>query len=134
MKTKTVIVFRIVFIAWVFLWLFFLIRGLVKVEIKDYQNLLGKTLEEKRAYVSGKEFYNFVLFCEKVIPKNSTFSAEAKYDQSLDYFRLAYYLYPVMRDLGNPEYITCYKTKFSKSGYSVAASLTDDQYILKRNK
>jgi len=131
---NTKLLFRIVFITWVFMWLLFLVRGMVKVEIKDYKNLLGKTLEEKRAYVTGKEFYEFILFCEKVIPGNATFSVEAKYDDSMDYFRFPYYLYPAMRDIDNPGYIACYKVKFSKDKYSVAASLTDDKYILKRNK
>jgi hypothetical protein len=131
---NTKILFKIVFSVWVFMWLLFLVRGLIKVEIKDYRNLIGKTLEEKRAYVSGKEFYRFVLFCEGLIPKNSTYSVEAKYDQTLDYFRFAYYLYPAMRDIKNPEYIACYKMKFFKEGYYAAVSLTEDQYILKRNK
>lgn len=134
MKIKPAILFRIVFVIWVFMWLLFLVRGLIKVEIKDYRNLLGKTLEEKRAYVTGKEFYEFILFCEKVIPENATFSVEAKYDDSMDYFRFPYYLYPAMRDRDNPAYIACYKVKFSKAGYSLADSLTSNKYILKRNK
>lgn len=134
MKIKNSILFRIVFIVWVFMWLLFLVRGLIKTEMKDYRNLLGKTLEEKRAYVTGREFYNFIIFCENIIPKDATYSVEAKYDQSLDYFSFAYYLYPAMRDIDNPEYVACYKTKFSKRGYSVTDSLTEDQYILKRNK
>lgn len=134
MKIKPAILFRIVFMVWVFMWLLFLVRGLIKVEIRDYRNLLGKTLEEKRAYVTGNEFYDFILFCEKEIPRNSTYSVEAKYDQSLDYFSFAYYIYPAMRDIDNPEHIVCYKTGFLKRGYSKAASLANDKYILKRNK
>ncbi len=132
MKIKTSILFGVVFTAWVFMWLLFLVRGLVKVEIKDYRNLLGKTLEEKHAYVSGKEFYQFILFSEKAIPEDATFSIEAKYDDSMDYFRFPYYLYPAKRDLKNPEYIACYKVEFEKEGYQQAAALFADKYILKR--
>lgn len=116
------------------MWLLFLVRGMVKVEIKDYKNLLGKTLEEKRAYVTGKEFYEFIVFSKKVIPQNATFTVEAKYDDSMDYFRFPYYLYPAMRDIDDPDYIVCYKVKFSKDGYSTAKSLAFDKYILKRSR
>jgi len=134
LRTKTVILFRIVFIAWVFMWLLFFVRGLVKTEIRDYKNLLGKTLEEKRAYVTGKELYEFIVFSEKVIPKNATFTVEAKYDNSLDYFWFPYYLYPATRGIYRPDYIICYKVNFSKDGYSVAKSFTYDKYILKRSE
>src|SRR3989339_275712 len=123
------IIFRAVFIAWVFFWLLFLIRGLVKVEWKDYKNLFGKTLEEKEAYVSGKEFYDFTAFCKKEIPEGLTYTVEANYDQTMDYFRFAYYIYPVKRDRDNPDYIVCYKIKFAKAGYAKAAALADDKYI-----
>lgn len=134
MALREKIIFRIVFVMWVFMWLMFFVRGMAKVEIKDYKNLLGKTLEERRAYVTGKEFYEFIIFSEKVIPKNATFTVEAKYDDSMDYFRFPYYLYPAMRDIDNPEYIACYKVKFSRGGYKAAASLSDNKYILKRNR
>ena len=129
-KAKTIC--QIVFIAWTAIWLLFLIRGLVKGEANDYRNLLGKSLEEKRAYVSGEEFYEFILFCGKIIPENSDYKVQANYDESMDYFRFAYYIYPSMRNLDNPEYIACYKVKFSEKGYRRAASLSEDKYILKR--
>lgn len=132
MKTK--IIFRIVFFAWVAVWLVFFARGLVKGEARDYKNLLDKTLEEKRAYVTGEEFYKFILFCKKVIPENSDYTIEAVYDATMDYFRFAYYMYPSLRDLYSPEYIACYKVKFSKKGYELIASLSEDKYLLKKVK
>lgn len=130
MKSKQI--FRIVFIAWVVIWLLFLVRGLVKGEARDYKNLFGKSLEEKRAYVAGEEFYEFILFCKKVIPEDSDYTVKADYDATLDYFRFAYYIYPVLRNLDDPEYIACYKVKFTKEGYESVASLSDNKYILKR--
>ena len=126
------IIFTIIFITWVFMWLLFFVRGLVKAELKDYKNLFGKTLEEKEAYVSGKEFFDFINFCKKEIPKCATYSVEANYDQTMDYFRFAYYIYPVKRDRDDPDYIVCYKMKFAKATYIRAAALADDKYILKR--
>lgn len=114
------------------MWLLFFVRGIVKAEWKDYKNLFGKTLEEKEAYVSGREFFDFIGFCEKEIPENFTYSVEANYDQTMDYFRFAYYIYPVKRNMDNPDYIVCYKTRFAKAGYAKAAALSDDKYILKR--
>lgn len=127
------LIFRIVFIAWVFIWLLFLVRGLIKGEAKHYKNLFGRSLEEKRAYVTGEEFYRFILFCKEVIPEDSDCKVEAEYDDSMDYFRFAYYIYPSLRNLDNPEYIACYKMKFSKGGYRKIASLNNDKYILKRS-
>ncbi|MBU4376398.1 MAG: hypothetical protein KKD29_02840 [Candidatus Omnitrophica bacterium] len=130
--TRQKYVFRIIFITWVFMWLLFFVRGIMKVEGRDYKNLFGKTLEEKEAYVTGCEFFDFVNFCKKEILKDSTYSVRANYDQTMDYFRFAYYIYPVKRDLGNPDYIVCYKTKFAKTGYTKVAALAADKYILKR--
>ncbi len=132
MKSKKL--FRIVFITWVAMWLLFLVRGLVKGEAGDYSNLFGKTLEEKRAYVTGEEFYKFILFCKEVIPEDSDYTVEADYDATMDYFRFAYYMYPALRDLDDSEYIVCYKVKFAKEGYRIVSSLSDDRYVLKKWK
>lgn len=131
---KTKLILRIVFIIWTAIWLLFLVRGLVKGEAREYKNLFGKSLEEKQAYVTGEEFYRFVTFCKSIIPQDSDYSVEANYDASMDYFRFAYYIYPSLRDLRDPEYIVCYKTKFSKRKYRRIASLSDDKYILKRGR
>jgi len=132
MKTKKI--FRIVIIAWVAVWLLFLIRGLVKGEARDYRNLFGKSLEEKRAYVSGEGFYKFILFCKDIIPEDSDYTVEANYDASMDYFRFAYYIYPALRDLEDPEYIACYKVDFKKEGYGLIASMSGDKYVLRKSK
>lgn len=131
---KPRLIFRIVFLSWVAIWLLFLVRGLLKGESRDYKNLFGKSLEKKRAYVTGKEFYEFILFCKKIIPENSDYTVEANYDTTMDYFRFAYYIYPSLRNLDNPRYIACYKVKFAKEGYERIVSLSDDKYILKREK
>lgn len=125
---------KVVFLVWVAIWLLFLVRGLAKGELRDYKNLFGMTLEEKSAYVTGEEFYEFISFCNKVIPGDSDYKVEANYDRSLDYFSFAYYIYPSLRNLYNPEYIACYKTKFAKKGYRSIASLSNDKYILRKVK
>ena len=129
---NTKLVFRIIFVSWVAVWLLFLVRGLVKGEFRDYKNLFGRTLEEKRAYVTGKEFYEFIGFCKKAIPEEATYTIEADYDESMDYFRFAYYVYPSLRDLENPDYIACYKVRFLRSGYRRIAYLDKDKYVLKK--
>jgi hypothetical protein len=126
--------FKIVFIAWTAVWLLFLVRGLVKGEARDYKNLLGKNLEEKRAYVTGEEFYEFIRFCREIIPEDADYTVEANYDQSMDYFRFAYYILPSLRDLEDPEYIVCYKNNYKKSGYKQITALSADKYILKRKR
>ena len=133
MKSKTI--FRIVFIAWVFIWLLFLVRGFVKGEAKEYKDLFGKTLEEKRAYVAREDFYEFILFCKAAIPEDSDYKIVASYDGWLDYFMFSYHMLPTLQNLDNPEYIACYKKgKFSKKGYQPIAVLSKYKYIVKRSK
>jgi len=132
--SKAKFVFRSVFIAWTACWLLFLTRGLVKGEFDDYKNLSGMTPEEKRAYVTGEEFYAFIIFCKGIIPEGSDYTVEAVYDDSMDYFRFAYYMHPSLRNLDDAEYIVCYKTDFSKKGYRREASLGKDKYILKKRE
>ena len=74
------------------------------------------------------------MFCKNVIPKGSDYTVEASYDETMDYYRFAYYVYPLLRDLDDPEYIVCYKVNFSKEGYEPAAHLEGDKYILKKVK
>ena len=133
MKSKTIS--RIVFTTWVFMWLIFLVRGLVKGEAREYKDLFGKTLEEKRAYVAGEDFYEFILFCKATIPEDSDYKVVASYDDSLDSFFVSYHMLPILQNLDNPEYIPCYKKrKFSEKGYQPIAVLSKDKYIIKRNK
>ena len=120
--------------VWVALWLAFFIRGLVKTEFKEYSDLWGKTLEEKRAIVTGREFYEFIKFCETAMPPDADFKLVAQYDRDMDYFRFPYYVYPMMRNLYCSEYIVCYKTRFEKRGYERIASLSGHKYILRRIK
>jgi len=131
-KKKTFM--RAVFAAWVFLWALFLIRGLVKGELAEYKALWGLNLREKRAYVTGTEFYEFLNFCKKNIPAGSDFMVRAEYDTSLGYFWAPYHLYPLTRNIRNPEYIICYKSEYEKEGYELAVRLGRDKYILKLKK
>jgi len=133
-KIKSKVIFKIVFISWVIIWLIFLIRGFAKGELKDYKFLWGKTLEEKRAYVTGEEFYKFILFCKRIIPEDSDYTVFANYDATMDYYRFAYYIYPSLRNLYNPEYVACYKVNVSRPGYEYVASLGEDKYVLRKIK
>ena len=126
------IIFKFVLIAWISIWLLFLVRGLAKGEFAEYKGLFGKTLEEKRAYVAGTEFYEFIYFCNRNIPEGADYKLVADYDDSMDYYRFAYYVYPRARNLYSPEYIICYKSRFARRGYKRIAILARDKYILRR--
>ena len=131
MKSKTI--FRIVFIAWGFIWLLFLVRGLVKGEAQEYKDLFGKTLEEKRMYVAREDLYDFILFLKATIPEDSDYKVLASYDDWLDSFFVSYHMLPTLQNLDNPEYIACYKKrKFSEKGYQPIAVLSKYKYIVKR--
>ncbi len=124
--------FRIALIAWAFVWVMFFIRGFVKGEAADYAALLNADAEGKRAYVSGEEFYAFIEFSKNVIPAGAQYTVVAEYDRSMDYFRYAYYMYPAVRDTGDPVFIACYKKQCDLPGYRRVAELAHDKYILKR--
>ena len=59
---------KLVFIAWVILWLSFLIRGFAKGELKKFRTLAFSSVAEKKAYLLGEELDGFLETCEKRIP------------------------------------------------------------------
>ncbi len=110
---------KIVFIIWVFLWIFFLARGLVKGRFEKYKTLYSLNRDEKLAYILGKELNDFLRLCKEKIPASSTYDIVGDLDEH-DRFRFVYYLYPRLKS-EQPDYILKIYPK-------------DSKYLLERTK
>lgn len=130
MKDK---ILKIIFLVWVVLWVWFIIRGLfLKGEIKSYKALLSRSLEGKYSYVTGDRLYEFFMFCNKNIPENSRYSFMGLEKTGLDERRGVYYLYPRI-EAKDPDYILVYGTSVAvPEGYHILIKLDDLRYILKK--
>lgn len=124
---------RLIFAVWVFIWLLFLIRPYFKKDLaREYITLMNLSLDEKRAYVTGKDLYEFVKFCDLSVKPSSAYMIVGLEDRPLDQRRAAYYLYPNIESQ-SPEFIFVYNVRnFSKAGYGIFKSLNSEKYILKR--
>lgn len=127
-------IWRLIFAIWLFLWVFFLVRGLYKGEFKEYRALLQRAPSARRAYIIGEDLYKFLEFCLKGLPKDSTYRMTGAL-KPIDRQRLIYYLYP-HKESYTPEYILCYKINvdFSLRDFYRLATLKSDQFILKKKK
>jgi hypothetical protein len=133
MKIKNKI-FTAFLAAWVIIWISFNAREIfVKGGLDDYRNLLSRTFEGKRSYVTGDRFYEFLVFCNERLPAGASYEMAGIEDQSHDRRRASYYLYPHMEKKG-AEYLLVYGLPDApKGGYGIFAGLDRDRYILKKN-
>lgn len=136
LNLEKVINYRIILVIWVAIWLLFFVRGFIKVDYKVFKGTFGKSVQEKTAFTMSKGLYAFVLFCEEKIPENSKFQFvydEKKFD-SVESFRMTYYLYPRIAT-DDPEYIIVAGIlNYKKPGFKLLAKFYDDAFILIKDK
>ncbi|MCX5701397.1 MAG: hypothetical protein NTW64_00215 [Candidatus Omnitrophica bacterium] len=128
--------FKIILAAWVLMWLFFNVRGLIvekdKSTLKDYISLASADWEGKRAIVFGENLYEFLKFCKANLPNEASYGIIGIPEDSIDLPRLVYYLYPSLQNK-NPDFILVYKKPgFEKKEAYLYASLNKESFILKR--
>jgi hypothetical protein len=128
--------FRIILAAWVLIWLFFNVRGLIvekdKSTLKDYISLVSADWEGKRAIVFGKDLYEFIKFCKTNLPPGADYEIIGMPEDSIDLPRLVYYLYPSI-EKRDADFILVYKKLgFEKKEVYLYASLNKESFILKR--
>lgn len=126
-------ILKILFIAWIILWIAFLARELfVKANLKDYRALLSRSAEGKRSYVTGDELYGFIEFCRKAVPERASYSLIGIEDGAVEKRRAAYYLYP-MTESRDADFLFIYKiSNFTRAGYDPFMKLDDSRYILRK--
>lgn len=101
-------VFKIIFIMWIVVWVFFLAR-----EDKDgqYASLISSYKADyagKLKILLGEELYGFIDFCLKELPENSTYRLEGFEKFSIFEVRARYLLYPLKQIETRPDYVICF--------------------------
>lgn len=129
MKRRLMLLFLIV---WVILWASFNIRELfMKGNIHDYKVLLSKNIDDKRSYVTGDRFYEFLKFCNTVLPDSAEYRWVKTCKDELDRRRSTYYLYPHLES-EDARFVLVYDDAYMPDqAYEVFAVLDNARYILK---
>lgn len=124
---------KIVFAVWIALWALFLIRPYIKKGlIEEYGELFSRSLEGKRAYVTGEGLYKFIQLCKDALPEGSSYEIAGLEKRPHDERRAIYYLYPHVNK-PDPDYIFVYdKAGFSRGGYFLFMQFDNKRYILKK--
>ena len=107
-----------------------------KSNYKNYRLISPLSLDDKRAVTTGWDFYQFLMFCDRVIPKGKDIKwifPEGGFLGNSEYhfFKAYYYLYPRnYRD--NADYIIVYNRENYNmpSGYKIFAEYGKNKYIL----
>lgn len=123
---------RIFLVVWVSVWALFLVRPYFKHDLlKTYRELLPLSLEDKHAYVTGQEFYDFLKLCKKSMNDHSTYSLVGFQEDAIESRRAVYYMYPCIPDR-DPEYLLVYMAKPPADGYRVLSEFGPDKYLLRK--
>lgn len=127
--------FRVVIFIWLALWINFIARDLYKKgELHNYEALLGRDAEGKRAYTYGDHFYDFLEFAKKHLPAGASYKFEGVENLSLDYRRGVYFMYPCIEG-DTSRYILVYKgKKYISPKFRPYAVLDSQRFILKRKE
>jgi hypothetical protein len=128
-------ILKITLAVWVGIWLFFVARELViKDNLRDYKALIGKSLEDKHAYITGERLYAFLKLCKANLPPRATYRLVGVEEGSIEKRRAVYYLYPLLEG-GDPEFILVYGAPgVGKDGYMMFAEISGSGYIMKKMK
>lgn len=125
-------ILKFIIFIWIILWLLFIIRPLFKQKyLEQYIKLIGKPLEERRAYVYKEELYDFLKFCQIHIPLGSTYKLVGLKEDSVDKVRAVYYLYPNIINLLEPQFILVFNLKnYREPAYRIYTLMNEANYIL----
>ena len=122
------------FIAlWMALWIVFFLRENKDGEYREYVHLIGKDLEQKRAFLLGQEFYDFLKNASGKVPRSARYKFAGLPTFSILEIRGIYYLAPLKAVEEGYEYIFVYGEKgYNENGFVKHFEFNDNAYILKR--
>lgn len=115
---------------------------LISLDLKsnciNYKRLFSYSLEDRRAVITGVDFYKFLKFCDKLILKGRDIKwifPEGRFlgNDEYHFYKAYYYLFPRnYRD--NADYIIVYNRKEYKAplDFKIFAEYGPGKYILKR--
>jgi len=123
------------FVIWTMVWISLDIREVVaKGNLRDYKVLAHRSLEGKRAYVTGDSLYEFLVFCNDKLPEGATYRWTKTDKPDHARRRATYYLYPHM-EAEEADFLLVFNEPFSvRSDYEIFSKLDDTRYILKKKK
>ena len=79
----------------------------------------------------GRDFYEFLKFCEAKLPAGSRFRLVGLEYASIEKARAFYYLYPCLLSQDRPEFLLVYKSPQLRAGNTTLyASLNQESFIL----
>ena len=131
-KGKTLI--YLILSVWIILSVNFILRDLYKKgDLRDYEELIFASAEEKHAITYGRNFFEFLEFAKKNIPEDACYNFSGVKEFSLDQRRGAYYMYPAV-SADYPDYILVYGNAADTNGFSLFKSLDKTRFILKKDK
>ncbi|MGD2278783.1 MAG: hypothetical protein PVH45_01655 [Candidatus Omnitrophota bacterium] len=122
-----------VFIAWIALWVFFLIREDKDGQYKMMGYLYAHSGEDNARYITGEKLYDFILFCKDNILPGSTYELAGFEKFSIDEVRARYYLWPLVSDADEPDFRIVYGGEVKPArGYKMYMRYGDDGYVAVR--
>jgi hypothetical protein len=100
---RTLRLWHAILALWVFFWIFFLARGMVKGEYDRFRSYALAGYGQKVSLILGTGLHSFLEECLDTIPESGTYKIVGGLDEH-DRHRMAYYLYPRTRS-ERPDYI-----------------------------
>jgi hypothetical protein len=126
-------IFLVLFLAWIIIWVNFIIRDMTKGKhFAEYRVLLTRDAAGKASYTYGDRLFEFLKFCDKSLPGHEAYDMAGVEYLSLDFRRIIYYLYPRIKEDGAPYILVFDKPGYTKDGYVVFRELDPSRFILKR--
>ncbi len=121
------------FAIWIIIWVSLNVREIIfKGNLRDYKVLAHRSLEGKRAYVTGDKLYEFLVFCKDKLPEGAAYRWTETDKPDHARRRATYYLYPHLES-EDAEFVLVFDEPFSvRSGYNTYSKLDDTRYILKK--
>jgi hypothetical protein len=133
--TKTIYkkLFLLLFVAWIIIWINFLLRDLTKGKyLKEYKILLSRDDIGKRSWTYGDRLFEFLEFAEKSVPVGASYDLVGVDESSVDFRRVIYYLYPHFKEDRALYVLVFDKSGYKRDGYIVFKELDPSRFILKR--
>ena len=126
---------KLVIAIWLILWVNFILRDLIKKEdLEEYAALFKATREGRYSIVYGPRYYEFLKYAKNNIPKGSTYDFIDVETYSIDHRRGVYYLYPLLPEKEDPEYLLGYKTPAPDKDRYYLYKNTDAGYFLLKER
>lgn len=126
-------IFKIIFIVWIILWVFFLIREDKDGQYKSLKYLYTHDNTDRTRYVIGGKLYDLLVFCRYHMHAGSTFELTGFKKFSIYEVRARYFMWPLKSVAENGDYLISYGGKAPQvPGFTGYKKFENTGYLLKR--